>query len=398
MKIGIMLRALGEKQGVGVYSQNLLDHLLALDAQNEYFLYYRDPSFLGRYANRNNVVERLVRGNNKLYWDQVRVPRQARRDKLDIIFHTKFSLPLFSRTKTVMALHGAGWFVHPELFKWHSVFYQRCIMPLYCWKASGLIANSNLTRDDFVRVLQVNPKKIRTIHLAADDRFRPLKAKERLVTVRGKYGLPERFILSVIKHDPRKNFRNLIEAFRLCRERTKCRLVVVGIGCEKYLEEYRLREVGLHDDVIFLDWLEQEDLVSLYNLADFLFFPSLYETFGIPVCEAIACGRPVVVAKTGSLPEVAGEAGVLVDPRNPEEMAEALYSLWTDDSLRAKYAEKACARSKAFRWSKNAEETLEVFKAVAKGNELISNVSEGTKRLGLIHSRLEEDIGSENFR
>jgi glycosyltransferase involved in cell wall biosynthesis len=366
----------------------LLDHLLALDVKNEYFLYYRDPKFLGRYANRKNVVEKLLVGRNKLYWDQVRVPLQAHRDKLDIIFHTKFSVPLFSRAKTIMALHGAGWFVHPELFKWFSVLYQRCIMPLYCWKARGLLANSNLTKTDFVRILRVDPKKIRAVHLAADDRFRPLKNDEILEGVRTKHRLPQRFILSVIKHDPRKNFRNLIEAFRICNEKIPCKLVVVGMGCEKYREEYRIHDSAMDKDIVFLGWVEQEDLVALYSLAEFLFFPSLYETFGIPVCEAMACGRPVVVAKTGSLPEIAGDAGLWVDPLKPKEMAEALYSLWTDDGLRRSCAEKAYARSKTFSWSRNATQTLEVFETIANGNELTSRdpLPRGRSRLNEVRS------------
>jgi glycosyltransferase involved in cell wall biosynthesis len=162
----------------------------------------------------------------------------------------------------------------------------------------------------------------------------------------------------------------LLEAFRICHEKTPCKLVVAGTGCEKYREEYGIRDSAMDKDIVFLGWVEQEELAALYSLAEFLFFPSFYETFGIPVCEAIACGRPVVVAKTGSLPEIAGEAGLLVDPRNPKEMAEALYSLWTDDALRASYEKKAYARSKNFSWSKNAKETLEVFEAIARGNEL----------------------------
>jgi glycosyltransferase involved in cell wall biosynthesis len=369
MKVGVMLRALDEKQGIGIYSQNVLDHLLQLDQKNEYVLYYRNPKFLGRYAAYKNSTEKLVTAPNKAVWDQVKIPLEAARDKVDVIFHTKFTLPLLSWHKTVMTLHGAGWFVHPELFRKTSVLYQRSILPLYCRKATAIISNSELTTNDFVRIFGINPSKIRTIHLAADARFRPLKDSAIIEASKKKYSLPDRFILSVIKHDPRKNFGNLIEAFRVCHSKTRCKLVVVGIGCEKYREEYRLQESGLNDDVTFLGWLEQEELVSVYNLAEFLFFPSVYETFGIPVCEAIACGCPVVVAKTGSLPEIAGDAGLFVDPMNTAEMAEALYALWTNETLRANYAKKAYARSKTFSWSKNARETLAVLESVANGHQ-----------------------------
>jgi glycosyltransferase involved in cell wall biosynthesis len=259
--------------------------------------------------------------------------------------------------------------VHPELFKKHSVWYNRIVMPIYCSKASAIISNSNLTKRDFIKILGVDGRKIQTVYLAADDRFQPITDRAILDEAKRKFGLPDRFILSVIKHDPRKNFKNLIEAFRLCHERVKCKLVVVGIGCEKYRDEYRLRDIGLDEDVSFLGWVEQEELVSLYSLAEFLFFPSIYETFGIPVCEALACGIPIVLAKTGSLSEIAGDAGIAVDPQDPVEMAEALYSLWTEEQSRSCYAEKAAARSKAFSWSENARQTIDVFKSLADGSQ-----------------------------
>lgn len=365
MRIGVMLRAIEEKQGIGIYSKNLLDHLLRLDTENEYILFYRNSSLLGRYAEHRNVREILLPAPSKLIWDQIRVPIEAARQKVDIIFHTKFSVPFFTRYKTVMTLHGAGWFVHPELFKRYSVWYNRCVMPMYCWKASAIVSNSELTTRDFVRILGVDETKIRTVYLAADDRFRRIGDRTELNAAKTKYRLPDRFFLSVIKRDPRKNFKNLIEAFRLCHERVNCKLVVVGIGCEKYREEYLLRENGLDDDVIFLGWVDQEDLVALYNLADLMLFPSVYETFGIPVCEAMACGCPAVIAKTGSLPEIAGDAGILVDPMNPIEIAGVLYALWTDERLRRSYAEKAYQRSKTFSWERSASETLSVLTSLA---------------------------------
>jgi glycosyltransferase involved in cell wall biosynthesis len=365
MKIGVMLRALEEKQGIGIYSQNLLDHLLQLDKKNEYVLYYRNPKFLGRYAAQKNVTEKLVVARSKFVWDQIKIPLEAARDNVDVIFHTKFSVPLFTRRKTVMTIHGAGWFVHPELFKRYSVWYNRIVMPIYCSKASAILSNSDLTTRDFVTILGVDGSKIRTVYLAADDRFRPITDQTILVEAKRKYALPDRFILSVIKHDPRKNFKNLIEAFRRCYERVKCKLVVVGIGCEKYREEYKLREIGLDGDITFLGWVEQDELVALYNLADFVLYPSIYETFGIPVCEAMACGCPAVVAKTGSLPEIAGDAAILVDPINPNEIAEALYTLWTDEKVRKFYAEKAYLRSKIFSWTGAARDTLAALESVA---------------------------------
>ena len=365
-----MLRTIDEKQGIGIYTQNLMDHLLPLDRENEYVLFYRTPEFLGRYAHHEHVREMLVTAPNKLIWDQVKIPLEARRHDLDVIFNTKFTVPFFTRRKTVMAIHGASWFVRPELYGKLDRTYVRLVMPLYCRKASAIISNSDLTTRDFIRILGVSPDKIRTAHLAAADRFRPVDNPDVLSRARREYALPDRFILSVIKYDPRKNFENLINAFRLFRQRTACKLVVVGIGCEKYRDEYGLEEMGIVDDVHFLGWVEQDDLPAIYSLADFLFFPSVYEEFGIPVCEAMACGTPVVVSKTGALPEIAGEAGVLVDPFDPDEMADALDEMWTDDKLRERKATEALQRSNEFTWEKCARKTLEILESAGDGRSL----------------------------
>jgi glycosyltransferase involved in cell wall biosynthesis len=187
-----------------------------------------------------------------------------------------------------------------------------------------------------------------------------------LEATRRQYRLPHRFILSVVKYDPRKNVPNLLEAFRLCRQRTDCKLVVIGSGCEKFGEECGLRQKGIADDVTFLGWVDNKQLPALYNLAEFLFFPSVYEEFGIPTVEAMSCGLPVIISKTGALPELAGDAGVLVDPNDPVAMAEALYQMWTDEGLRQTMARQALARSKQFGWYKCATQTLDILKKLGE--------------------------------
>jgi glycosyltransferase involved in cell wall biosynthesis len=362
MRIGVMLRALEEKQGIGIYSLNLMDELLPLDPQTDYVLFYKNPAFLGRYAAFPNVTEKLVTAPGKFAWDQIRLPLEARRAGVDVLFHTKFTVPFCTGRKTVMTVHGASWFVHPELYTRADIAYIRAVMPLYCRKADLIIANSDLTRDDFIRILKVPPEKIRTIRLGTSRSFKVVSDAAALAAIRTKYTLPARFILSVIKYDPRKNFKNLIAGFRLLRQRMPgCKLVVAGIGCDKYISEYRLAADGTLDDMTFLGWVDQAELPLLYTLADCMLFPSVYEEFGIPTCEAMACGCPVVVSKTGALPEIAGDAGEIVDPFDPESIAAGLQRVLSDDARRAGMRERGLARAGLFTWRRCAAETREAL-------------------------------------
>ncbi|NQU39089.1 MAG: glycosyltransferase family 4 protein [Lentisphaerae bacterium] len=367
LRIALVLRGIEERQGTGVYTRNLTDELLAMDRKNEYVLFYSNPDLLGHYSQYDNVTERVLRAPGKLLWDQIAVPLAAAQEGVDLIFHPKFTVPLLSRRPTVMTIHGSTWFVHPELYTRAAIAYIKLFMPLYCRKARYIISNSDLTSGDFIRLVNVPPAKVQTIHLGCNKEFHAITDRVHLEDVRRRYALPEKFILAVSRYDPRKNFKNMIAAFRALRQRIPCKLVVTGLRCEKYREEYALDADGTADDVQFLGWIEHDDLPAIYNLAHCMFFPSVYEEFGIPSCEAMACGCPPVISKTGALPEIAADAGVLVDPFDPDDMATALERIWTDDAFRAEHARRSLERAKAFTWRGCAEKTLKVFEGVMSG-------------------------------
>ena len=351
MRIGVMLRAYEDRQGIGIYCRNLMDALLPLDTRNDYVLYFQNPRLAGTYARFPHVRERILSAPSKGLWDQVRIPHAARADGVDLIFHPKFTVPFATRRKTAA----------DEQLNRTYLAYIKAFMPLYCRKADLILSNSRLTTDDFIRFLKVPPEKIVTTPLGTNPNFKPIDDPAALEAYRRRRGLPDRFFVSVIRYDPRKNFKNLIAAFRLLRRRTPCKLVVTGIGCEKYRAEYRLDDDGTAEDVQFLGWVEPAELPLLYNLAHGLFFPSVYEEFGIPVCEAMACGCPPVVSQTGALPEVAGDAGLIVDPFHPPAMAEALERLWTDSALREQLVSRCLARAREFTWDRCARATLDAF-------------------------------------
>ena len=253
MRIGIMLRAYDRPGGIGIYSRNIVKHLLDIDSHNEYVLMYNNREHLGTFGDRDNVDEIFLRPTNALIWDQLLVPGVVKRWDIDLVFHTKFTVPLTTKAKRVMALHGASWFIHPEIYRKWDLSYVRRAMPVYCRKADFLISNSQLTTQDFIEVLGVPEEKIATVHFAAGDQFEPVYDAEVLEQIRNKYRLPNSFILTVTSYDPGKNLGTLLKAFEQCRKEVKVDLVVVGKNCKRYAADFDLTGRGLEDVVYFPD-------------------------------------------------------------------------------------------------------------------------------------------------
>jgi glycosyltransferase involved in cell wall biosynthesis len=366
MRIGLMLRSLDEKFGVGVYTRNILDALLRLDRKNEYVLFYKSKNHLGKYSHYSNVEEKILKASNKLYWDQVLVPLAARKSGVDVLFHVKFTVPLLTRCKTVMVVHGASWFVHPELYPNKvDLMYVKAMMPLYCRRADMIISNSNLTTADFANILRVPPRKIRTIYFGLDPIFQPIKDQSKLYEIKEKYDLPERFILTVSRYDPRKNFCTIFDAFTKCRDQSELKLIAVGRNSYRYKLDCDIVKRGYQNSVIFPGYVEQEDLPAFYNLAEAFLFPSVYEEFGIPLIEAMACGCPVVASNTGAIPEITGGAAFLCNPFDANIMAQGIDRISHDPDYRLELVKKGLLRSKEFSWEKCARETLSLLESLA---------------------------------
>jgi len=365
MRIGFMLRNLGEQGGIQVYTTNLLGELLALDSPHEFVLLYRDPAFLGAYAGRPRVEEVVVRCPTKLLWDQVAVPWAARRLGLDVIVNPKLSVPLLTGRPTVFTLHGAEQFAVPEVFGRIDRFYTSLMMPVYCRRAGGIISTTHMGVDEIVRYVGADRRKLHPVHEAAHPRFQrldPAACQE----VKARYRLPDRFILFVGGINPLKNFSNLLRAFKGLAGELPHALVAVGFLRWKYARDVALiDELGLGDRVFRTGFVPDEDLPAIYNLAEVLALPSLYEGFGIPILEAMASGCPVVTSKTGCSPEVAGGAAILVDPREVGDIAAGLRQVLVDRELRRSLIERGLVRAAEFSWQRAARESLAVYERVA---------------------------------
>ena len=366
MKIVVMLRTLEEKQGIGIYARNLMSSILKIDRQNFYYFIYATHEQIGSFGTHENLEEIVIPCSNKFLWDQWLVPQFAR-GKSDIIFNTKFSLPLFTLCKTVMVFHGSEWYVYPQFYSRLNILYNRIFLPLYCKKASAISSVSKVTADDMTKFVGFDRQKVFVVHSAIDPRFKPVKDETVLSYVKDKYHLPERYILFVGNLYPGKNFTNIVKAFKRIKNEVDFSLKLVSVGDLRWKYENDLKEIerqGLIDDILFTGWVNQEDLPPFYQIAELFLFPSLYEGFGIPIVEAMACGCPVVTSSTGSCPEVAGSAAIIVDPKDMDSIASGVIKVIEDEALRSKMIEQGYIEAKRFSWEKAARATLDIFYSV----------------------------------
>lgn len=368
MRIGIMLRAYEEKGGVGVYARNITRHLLEHGRSHEFFLYFANEDSLGAYAGFANAHARFLPPRGVFLWDQLLVPRMFRRDRLDVLFHPKFTVPLACASRSVMVLHGAGWFIPQVRHFWSRTtrIYTRLMMPVYCRLAGAVLSVSEITRQAFIERLGVAPEKITTVYFAPGRQFNAEPQAAHAEAVRQRYDLPPRYILTLSGGDraERKNFAAILDAFRRVHERMPCALVVAGRGCEDFRARYAIPDDGWGRDVHFPGWVDQGDLPVFYRQAQLFLYPSNMEAFPIPVTEALASGTPIVTSNAYGLKELAGDAALLVDPADPQAIADAVLRLLTDTALREELQRRAAQRSKLFDWDECARKTLGILERV----------------------------------
>jgi glycosyltransferase involved in cell wall biosynthesis len=368
----MMLRAFDEQGGVGVYTRNLVRELLDIDSRNEYLLFYRNAANIGRFASNNNVTECVVRAPNKALWDQIAIPYACWRQKVDLVFHPKFTAPLLAPCKAVMVVHGADWFI-PEQAQFYGrldVQYVRTVMPLYFKKCEVVLSVSQLTTDNFNRVLDLPPSKVKTVYFGPARHFKRIEDTTVLGKVRERYGLSDRFILTLTKRggSGRKNLGQIFEAYARyhMQARKPHKLVIGGKDCHLFRAEYGVPQDGYGQDILFPGWIEQEDLPAVYSSADLYLYPSNLEAFPIPITEAMACGTPIITSNVNGLEEIAGDAALLVDPNDAQSIADLMGRILSDAGLRATLSAKGLARSRMFTWEACAKKTLAVLEDLAQ--------------------------------
>jgi glycosyltransferase involved in cell wall biosynthesis len=367
VRIGVMLRHYDQHMGgVRVYTRKLLQAMLELRTAHEFVFLYRNAALLGTHAADPQVQEVALRARSFLGWDQIAVPAAIRRHGIDLLFNPKYSIPLRAPCPSVWVCHGLDWYVMPWASRFVDRLSHRFLVPRYASRAGAIIAVSEITRKHVMQYLHVPPERVVTVYSGVDDVFRRRLDESRAREIRAKYSLPERFLLYAGAIYPPKNFTRLVQAYALVGPERGIPLVVAG-GENRFLSERELQEpevLGIADWVRRPGWVDHNDLAILYALAEALLLPSLFESCGLPVLEAMAAGCPVVTADRYGTKELAEGAAVLVDPESVESIAAGIRRVLDDGALRADLTAAGLERSRNFTWQRCARETLGVLERV----------------------------------
>ena len=372
MRIGIDARWIyPEISGIGRVTEKLIYHLGEIDRENIYLLFFNDPDLMARYASRwsqfPNLKPVLIPWGIFSPGNQLGMRSFLRREGIDVFHSTNYMLPLFLRQPAVVStIHDLIPIKFPHFTprakktRFNRLFRQLLIQ---CARRSDrVITVSCHTRDDLINDLGLPEEKITVVYNGIDSKYYPRDMV--------RHDLPGPFILYVGRFDPYKNVVGLIRSFNLfCQGRDdNPRMILAGHFDPRYPEANdTVKELGLESRVTFLDGAAEEKLIQLYNDARILILPSFYEGFGLPPLEAMACGTPVIVSDRGSLPEVVGDAGLIIDPDREADIAGAIERLWDSETLRSEFREKGLRRAKDFSWEKTAQGTLRVYEELMNG-------------------------------
>lgn len=360
MRVGVMLRHLDEHGGgVRHYTEKLLTELAANDSHHEFYLLYSSGRHIGRFEDVPHFHEAVYRSRHKLLWDQIAVRRASRIHRCDVIFNPKYSVPLSSPVPSVFVCHGLDWYVMPEASKWIDRLSHRYLIPQYTKSAQRIIAVSETTKAHLLDFLPVDPSRIDVVYHGVDHAFFERWQSSRLSALAAKYGLPERFVLYVGQIYPPKNFARLLRAYAAEGPRRGYHLVVAGEHrwlCEDDLS--LISELQLEQWVTQTGWVGHDELPGFYQLAAGLLLPSLYESFGLPILEAMASRCPVVTSARYGTKEIADDAACLVDPESVPSIANGLAEILDDPETRERLIERGLARARKFTWTMCAEQTI----------------------------------------
>lgn len=374
MRIGINGRFLiARRTGVQRAAYNLVKNIIRLDRTNQYYLFTHGNQSMSpdwQYDNVTIVPSEIEEGDNikNHFWEQFTLPRLAAKYRLDLLHSPANTAPLFYRGKSVIHIHDLCFVVNPQWYSFSFRTAYNLLIPRLAKRATKIITNSNNSKNDLMKYCDLTAEHVSLVYWAVDETFSNLPEE----VIRDENRHREDYILYVGSLEPRKNITTLLQGYESLRESypdLKTKLVLIG-GESPLFANARLSVKRYKDDIIFKGFVSDEELSQYYLQAKVVAYPSLYEGFGLPPLEAMACGTPVVTSSTSSLPEVVGDAALMVSPYDYKQLGEALARVILDPKLAAELQRRGLARVREFNWSRVARETLSVFYEVGLSKEI----------------------------
>jgi glycosyltransferase involved in cell wall biosynthesis len=366
------------KTGVGHYTFELARALASAESSSLFEIVYPStysPINLGRTGRERELpanlkLERVRVGPLGRQWWSAGLPRYVRRAKIDLFHGTNYDIPLWHPCATVLTIHDLSQFLHPETHERRSVNRARRRLPLMARSADAIITPTEAVRREVCEHLKTNPQKVFAIPEAARTCFSPLGFAQ-TADVRRSLGVGDEFLLTVGTLEPRKNLAVLVSAFEgVTRVRSKEDLQLVIAGGRGWLNGplyTAIERSPARDCILLTDYLHDDDLRALYASCRAFIYPSVYEGFGLPPLEAMACGAPVIAGRSAAIEETTGDAAILFDPTSATELTQKILALLGDENARQNLSRTGLKLASEFSWDRTAQLTLDVYtKALAK--------------------------------
>jgi glycosyltransferase involved in cell wall biosynthesis len=372
MRIGIEAQRLfrTQKHGMDVVALELIKNLIRMDQKNEYVVFVHPDKDVCIEATPNLKIREL---GSPVYpiWEQIQLPTAVQEEKIDLLHCTSNTAPLRLHVPLVLTLHDII-YLEPERPGWKKMTryqqagyrYRKWVVPRIVNKSHKIITVSNFERQRIADFLHLPCDQLVAIHNGVGEIFKPVAAPAPLAAVRQRYHLPQNYILFLGNTDPKKNVRNVLLGYQHYFHMVKNPLPIVIIDyrqehLDQLLALMKNQEIGQH--IVLPGYISQKDLPAVYSMAAVFLYPSLRESFGLPILEAMACGTPVITSNCSSMPEVAGPAAGLVDPTVPEDIGDCLHRLLEDAGFRQQLIQKGFERAGHFSWQHMARQVLDVY-------------------------------------
>jgi len=374
MRLAIDAHAVGSRlTGNERYIQNLAEQLLRLDGKNEYYLFFSHEEEERRWAGRAPNLRTVLVSQNpfrRLGFDFITQLRRIRPE----VFHYQYTGPVLAVSPEVVTIHDISFEEHPEFFSRQERYRLYLTVRRAVKTARRIITVSEFSRSQIVRLLGVPEEKIRVIYNGVGPEFRPIHDQEAIEQRLGRYGLRKPYLLAVGNISRRKNQKVLVRGFAawLRRQRDAEHQLVLAGRQDSTVEDIRHEAAGLGlapTQIVFPGYIPDQDLPYLYAGAELFLAPSLYEGFGLPLVEAMACGIPVIASRASCFPEIAGEAVRYVDPLDPEEIAVSMGEVIENAAYAQELVQRGLQRARLFRWDEAARQTLDVYQEMVEGRE-----------------------------